>query len=106
MGGIMTPAQALVANLQARGIELQACGDALRFRPKAAVTPDLASRLKAHKSELLRILADAVEPDLPPRPPARRGYVAELARRDGQWVWRQRRPDAADAAYWQWVNQR
>jgi hypothetical protein len=63
--------EALLADLAARGIELQARGGRLRFRPADAVTPDLARRLKYHKDELLALLradpAAAITPaDLPP----------------------------------------
>ena len=56
----MTPnaVDALLAELAERGIELQACEDRLRFRPRAAVTPDLAARLQTHKAELLALLCE------------------------------------------------
>lgn len=50
-----TPA-ALLAELTARGIELQVRGDRLRFRPRNAMTPDLVARIEAHKSEVLALL--------------------------------------------------
>lgn len=50
------PVAELVAVLTARGIELQAEGGRLRFRPRAAMTPDLAERVKRHKPELLAML--------------------------------------------------
>ncbi len=43
----------LLAELYALGIQLEADGERLRFRPREAVTPDIAARLKAHKAELL-----------------------------------------------------
>jgi hypothetical protein len=46
----------LLAELAGRGIQLQAHGDRLRFRPQAAMTPDLAEQLKRHKAELLAVL--------------------------------------------------
>ena len=52
-----TPLELLLADLAARGIEVQAHGDRLRFRPPDAVTPDLVRRLKVHKAELLAMLA-------------------------------------------------
>jgi NADPH-dependent ferric siderophore reductase len=52
-----TPA-ALLAELIARGIELQAHGDRLRFRPQKAMTGNLVARDKAHKPALLALLAD------------------------------------------------
>ena len=51
------PVAALLAEVEARGIELQAHGERLRFRPRSAVTPDLAERLQAHKDELLASLS-------------------------------------------------
>jgi hypothetical protein len=56
------PLGVLLADLSARGIELRADGDRLRFRPRAAVTPDLAARLKAHKARLLAVLQGAAGP--------------------------------------------
>ncbi|HQA44934.1 MAG TPA: hypothetical protein PLM77_11130 [Phycisphaerae bacterium] len=52
----MSPAAVLMGELAARGIELQAEGGKLRFRPRAAMTPDLAERVKRHKPELLAML--------------------------------------------------
>ena len=48
---------ALVAELTRQGIELTPHGERLRYRPKAAMTPELAARIKAHKPELLTALA-------------------------------------------------
>ena len=56
-----TPA-ALLAELTALGIELQAHGDRLRFRPKAAMTAALVARVKVHKLGLLALLADTETP--------------------------------------------
>jgi len=53
----MSAAAALLAELVRRGIELQPHGDRLRYRPKAAMTPELAERVKAHQPELLAALA-------------------------------------------------
>jgi DNA polymerase-1 len=49
-------AELLLAELARCGIELQVHGDRLRFRPQAAVTPDLLERLKRHKAELLALM--------------------------------------------------
>ena len=46
----------LMIDLRDRGIQLEADGDRLRYSPKAAMTPELAERVKAHKPELLTIL--------------------------------------------------
>jgi hypothetical protein len=55
------PLGALLADLSAQGVRLQARGDRLRFRPRSAVTPDLAGRLRAHKDALLAILQGGSE---------------------------------------------
>lgn len=49
-------AAALLDELRGLGIELQAHGDRLRFRPRSAVTDELLARLQAHKGELLEML--------------------------------------------------
>ncbi len=58
------PVSLLLVELARRGIELRAAGDRLRYRPRAAMTPDLADRLAAHRGDLLAILAaaDAAKP--------------------------------------------
>jgi hypothetical protein len=53
----------LLVEVSRLGIELVAHGDRLRYRPRTAVTPDLAERLRIHKGELLTILRDARAPD-------------------------------------------
>lgn len=52
----MTPAVALLADLRARGVELVAIGDRLRFRPASAVSGDTREALRVHKAELLALL--------------------------------------------------
>ena len=52
-------AQALVAELRTRGVELIPAGDRIRFRPASAVPPELVERLRAHKAEVLAILTPA-----------------------------------------------
>lgn len=52
----MTPAAQLVAELRARGVELVAAGDRLRYRPVDAVTPNEIEVMRAFKPEILRIL--------------------------------------------------
>jgi hypothetical protein len=49
----------LLVELIRRGIEIRADDDCLRYRPRSAMTPDLADRLNAHRAELLAILAAA-----------------------------------------------
>jgi len=46
----------LLAELDALGIELEADGEHLRFRPRGKVTADLAGRMKMHKPELLALV--------------------------------------------------
>jgi hypothetical protein len=52
----MSTAVVLLAELAARGIELRAEGEQVQFRPIAAMTPELAERVKQHKSEVLALL--------------------------------------------------
>jgi hypothetical protein len=58
-----TPGSAaeLLAELDRLGIQLEADGEHLRFRPREAVTADLAGRMKMHKAELLALLAKRAE---------------------------------------------
>ena len=51
----MTAAE-LLSELTRLGIEVVASGDRLRYRPRSAVAPDLAAKLKMHKPELLALL--------------------------------------------------
>lgn len=53
----------LLAELDALGIQLEADGEHLRFRPREKVTADLAGRMKAHKAELLAVVAKRAELD-------------------------------------------
>ncbi len=53
----LNPTEILLAELRGRGITLQAHGDKLRYRPRDQMTPDLIERLKAHKDDVLAILA-------------------------------------------------
>jgi len=46
----------LLATLTAMGVELEANGQRLCFRPREKVTADLAARMKVHKAELLTLL--------------------------------------------------
>lgn len=47
----------LLAELNALGIQLEADGQHLRFRPREKVTADLLATIKARKAELLGLLA-------------------------------------------------
>ena len=50
-------AAGLLVELDAIGIQLEADGERLRFRPRGKVTGDLAGRMKARKAELLMLVA-------------------------------------------------
>lgn len=58
----------LLATLQARGVELVAAGDRLRWRPREALTPVEVERLRDHKAQLLRLLAEPKTADSPAPP--------------------------------------
>jgi hypothetical protein len=91
----------LLAELDGLGIQLEADGEHLRFRPREKVTADLAgrmkmhkpelvARLKAHKAELLAVLRPAHEsaPALPAPtgdPPAK---LTKAVCRCGSTTWR------------------
>jgi len=53
----MLAAQDLLAQLSGIGVEIEAHGDRLRYRPRSAMTPDLLAAVKSCKPELLEILA-------------------------------------------------
>ena len=55
----------LLIALTRQGTELQAHGDRLRYRPRSAMTPELAERVKAHRSGLLAMLRGDRAPQLP-----------------------------------------
>ena len=85
----------LVADLCARGVRLTAHGGRLLYdAPVGAMTPELAGQVKAHKADLLAVLADVPEP-----PAERTGYMTELVLRKGRFHWRRRRMDEADRAW-------
>jgi hypothetical protein len=46
----------VLAELTRRGVEVAVVGDRLRYRPPAAVTPDLRAALVEHKADLIRLL--------------------------------------------------
>jgi len=54
----------ILADVARRGITLQAHAGKVRFRPRSAMTPDLAQRIKAHRSALLALLSDTTTPDV------------------------------------------
>lgn len=53
----------LLAELDGLGIQLEADGEHLRFRPREKVTADLASRMKMHKPELVALVVKRAELD-------------------------------------------
>ena len=59
MGGVVSAAALLLAELRERRIELKAVGDKLRYRPAEQVTLADRERLRSHKSELLALLTNA-----------------------------------------------
>ncbi len=64
MAAISLPATVLLMELTERGLDVRAHGDRIRFRPRKAMTPELAERVRAHKPALLAALsAIAVVPD-------------------------------------------
>ena len=54
---------ALLADLRRKGVELRVEDGWLRFRPRSAVTPDLAARMTCHKQELVALLRAEEERD-------------------------------------------
>jgi hypothetical protein len=75
-------AKTLLVELRERGVEVVADGGLLRFRPRAAISPDLLDRLRAHKPSLLKLLEwerhKSEEAD-------RQGFVARRGREPG-WI--------------------
>jgi TubC N-terminal docking domain len=61
MSGMSTGAE-LLDEVRARGVELQADGERILFRPAQAVPPELVERMRGHKQELLaQLAAEAAE---------------------------------------------
>ena len=82
MSAIPTSAAVLLAELTQRGFELQVRGDRLRYRPRSAMTPDLARRVRDHRDELIAILTESQDrPTETPRDKAAR--LIREARRNG-----------------------
>lgn len=75
----------LLAELDTLGIQIKADGERLRFRPREKVTADLASRMKAHKAELMALVVKRAEVD---RLVAQQ-FAALVPYRtaDGRWIW-------------------
>jgi hypothetical protein len=53
----MTGAEALLADLRSRGVELETDGARLRWRPGFLVGPGQAELIRRHKPELIALLA-------------------------------------------------
>ena len=51
--------EAVLIEIARRGVQLRGDGGRLGYRPRSALTPDLAEQLKAHKAELLALLRAA-----------------------------------------------
>ena len=81
----------LMADLVRRGIELGADGGKLRYRPRDRMTPALADRLKAHRSDVLAILGALSGPADGTRPAAGHGAAASYSQRERDLL------DAVDA---------
>jgi hypothetical protein len=62
----MTTAEALLADLRSRGVELETDGTRMRWRPPLMVTGPQAEQVRLHKAELIALLAG---PDLLKRCP-------------------------------------
>src|SRR2546428_507083 len=56
---LTTPAATLVKSLRARGVQLRAVGDRIRYRPASALTTDDLEALRQQKAEVLPLLATA-----------------------------------------------
>lgn len=56
--------ESLLTELRSRGVELEAAGDRLRFRPVEAIPPELFAELREHKAELLGLLGGRVADSL------------------------------------------
>jgi hypothetical protein len=54
-------ARTLLEELRERGVELVADGEQLLYRPRNIVTPGLATAIKEHKADIIRILREDEE---------------------------------------------
>jgi len=63
----MTAAEALLADLHSRGVEMETDGNRIRWRPAFMVSPREAEQLRIHKADVIGLLRD---PDALPRCPA------------------------------------
>lgn len=60
----------ILADAARHGITLQAYAGKVRFRPRSAMTPDLAERIKTHRPALLALLSGPEIPETDTTPPA------------------------------------
>ncbi len=74
-------ASALLTTLRAKGVELVAAGDKIRFRPSEVVTSEELLALRVHKREILALLAHHAPPSPPgPNRPDSRGFAEAVTR--------------------------
>lgn len=69
----MGTAAELLNELSRRGVDVEARGDRLRYRPRSVVSPELAARIRSHKAELLSILT-VERPAAASSPPIESGF--------------------------------
>lgn len=58
----------IIQELSRRGVQLEASGDRLRFRPAGVIPPDLLERIKQHKVAIIEALTGDKQPGLCPGP--------------------------------------
>jgi hypothetical protein len=63
---VITDAAYLLSEVERRGIKLRADGQLIRFQPKSAMTDELAASIRAHRADVLALLAAAVPPPSTP----------------------------------------
>jgi amino acid adenylation domain-containing protein len=92
----MKPATILLDEFRRRGIELWTEGDRLRYRaPAGALTTELVSKLREHKTELINCLAQSDRDEIVRVPDQPHYEVSHAQRR----IWVLSQIDAALAAY-------
>lgn len=70
----MTPARSdavilLLTDLARSGIEIEALGDRIRYRPRSAMSEELAARIRLHRKSLLAVLVAATPAPAPSEAP-------------------------------------
>ena len=71
----MTAADALLADLRSRGVELETDGARIRWRPASLVSAPEAALIRAHRAELIARLGDPGGADALRRCPACRRFL-------------------------------